>query len=65
MHSHPVNVSPDDPGVDASTYVFLKDESYCCRKCGKVLVKIAPGGMLGEKLNGLDILVILDHAGTH
>ena len=35
--------------------------TFVCSKCDDVLVRIEPGGILGDKLNQLDTTVILDH----
>lgn len=50
---------------DVEEHVFRHGWDYFCRKCGKPLVKVVPGGLMGEDLNALDVLVILDHAKTH
>jgi len=38
---------------------------FVCRSCGEVLVRIQPGGILGDTLNGIDELVIQSHFVTN
>ncbi len=41
--------------------VAKNGNDFVCTKCHLVLVRIEPGGILGEELNEIDILVILSH----
>lgn len=49
--------------VDLDLFKFVKKcgVTFVCAKCDEVLVRVEPGGILGEKLNQLDTAVILDH----
>ena len=47
--------------LDLASYVKKVGADFGCTKCGKILVKIEPGGILGDGLNPMDTAVILDH----
>ena len=41
--------------------VAKSGNQFVCAKCHLVLVVIEPGGILGQELNGLDLVMILEH----
>jgi len=41
--------------------VSRSGNQFICTKCHLVLVRIEPGGILGQELVQLDMMVILDH----
>lgn len=47
--------------LDLTDYVKKVDGGYGCTKCDRMLVRIEPDGIFGEKLNHMDASVILDH----
>lgn len=49
------------PPVDWDKMVKKEGATFSCCKCGQVLVRIEPNGLLGETLNPLDTAVICDH----
>lgn len=59
-----IRIDPKKPfmvKLDLTPYVVKNDDCYHCTKCGDVLVRIEPDGILGRELNQLDTTVILDH----
>jgi hypothetical protein len=56
-----------DPGkpfstkIDLTPFVKKFGADFICSECQKVLVRIEPGGILGEEWNHLDTTVILNH----
>jgi len=47
--------------IDMTKFVKKLGADFICSECEEVLVRIEPGGILGEALNQLDTTVILDH----
>lgn len=47
--------------LDLSKFIKKCGVTFVCAKCDEVLVRIEPGGILGDKLNQLDATVVLDH----
>jgi len=59
-----MRIDPEKPfkqELDLTAYVKKVDGGYGCTKCDVVLVRIQPGGILGDTLNQLDTAVVLDH----
>lgn len=50
---------------DPAALVHKNGNDYVCNKCLKVLIRIEPNGILGQELNEIDLLMILDHNLTH
>ena len=50
-----------ESSISIDLLVVKSGDRYVCTKCFRVLVTIVPGGLLGDKLNLLDKLVIYDH----
>ena len=51
--------------IDLSKVIKKLGATFVCSECDEVLVRIEPGGILGETLNQLDTVVILDHLEKH
>lgn len=47
--------------IDLAPFIKKLGADILCSECDKVLVRIEPGGILGEHLNELDAMVIRDH----
>lgn len=47
--------------LDLSKFVKKFGATFVCAECDEALVRIEPGGILGDALNQLDTAVILDH----
>lgn len=47
--------------LDISQFVKKFGADFICSECDKVLVRIEPGGILGDTLNQIDTKVILHH----
>lgn len=47
--------------LDLSKLIKKCGVTFVCSKCDEVLVRIEPGGILGDILNQLDTTVILGH----
>lgn len=47
--------------LDLSLLVHKNRSDYVCNKCHVVLVRIEKDGIFGQDLNGLDLLVIVNH----
>lgn len=59
-----IRIDPTNPfltTLDLTKFVKKLGSTFVCSKCDEVLVKVEPGGVLGDKLNQLDTTVILDH----
>lgn len=55
------STKPFEVQLDLAPFVKKFGADILCSKCDEVLVRIEPGGILGEKLNELDVMVIRDH----
>lgn len=48
--------------INLAPYIEKKgDRYYVCKKCGDVLIRVEPNGILGDSLNSIDAAVVLDH----
>lgn len=60
----PFTIDPGKPfstKIDLTPFVKKVGAAFHCLECDEVLVRIEPGGILGEELTQLDTTVILDH----
>jgi hypothetical protein len=59
-----IRINPEKPFstmLDLSKFVKKLGAEFICSECQEVLVRIQPGGILGDTLNQLDTAVVLDH----
>lgn len=55
------STKPFEVQIDLAPFIKKFGADILCSKCDEVLVRIEPGGILGETLNELDAMVIRDH----